>query len=659
MDFIAWHDRNGADHKTQTDKYAALGYRFVSLSIYNTTQNPLYAAVMLKRATIVAQHEFPGQTLAQFNQTKQAQAALGFGPVIISATGPADAPLFASVFEPASNLPFSDPAMTAADFAAKNASATPASILTWAAVYGDPGNERFAGIWHLNPAKTIWNADGIDETLAVSQQRFNAQTSSFARLRFMTSSRGQRFLSIYSDDQIGPWLAEGNLTSAGYQAAFNTQTANGFFPLLVQAAGEGAAARFSVIFTKQETILPRGPVVTSAASTAVPAIDSAMQSIMQASNVRGASLAITKGTRLVYAAGYTNAEAGYPQTKPLTYFRLASLSKTITALAIHVLIEKGSISLGKTIQSILNLKTPSGQAPADPNFNSITVQNLLEMNSGLPTDAYGSQPKAIAAFNAAHPNQPPVHLPATADQIASYMISLGGTVPPGTSNAYSNFGYFLLGQIIAKVTGTDYFTAISNLVLKPLHINTTDNTAAGIRLAHSLITAQLPNEARYHSPDLILQRSVMSDDQPLVGRDYGDEAFEALAPPGGISASAPAMARIIAFYSSQATPSEIPTLPYAKTEAILKASKNSFRGHGFDGVDQPGGGAYRAQKGGLLETSQSGLSFTVGGIGFVVCWNTKGVAGDWYPYFPEIVTAATAHDWGTTDLFPQFNMPSF
>ena len=158
---------------------------------------------MVKRPTVVAQHEFPGQTLAQFNQTKQAQAQLGFGPTIISATGPSNAPLFASVFEPASNLPFSDPAMLAADFVSRNTSATPNSILTWAAVYGDPGNERFAGIWHLNPAKTIWNADGIAETLAVSQQRFNAQTASFARLRFMTSSRGQRFLSIYSDDQIG------------------------------------------------------------------------------------------------------------------------------------------------------------------------------------------------------------------------------------------------------------------------------------------------------------------------------------------------------------------------------------------------------------------------------------------------------------------------
>jgi len=658
MDFIAWHDKNSADHKTKTDTNAALGYRFLSLSIYNTTQNPLYAAVMVKRPNIVAQHEFPGQTLAQFNQTKQAQAQLGFGPTIISATGPSNAPLFASVFEPASNLPFSDPAMTAADFASRNASAAPASILTWAAVYGDPGNERFAGIWHLNPSKTIWNADGINETLAVSQQRFNAQTSSFARLRFMTSSRGQRFLSIYSDDQIGPWLAEGNLTSAGYQTAFNTQTANGFFPLVVQAAGEGAAARFSVIFTKQETILPRGPVVTSSASTSVPAIDAAMQAIMQGSNVRGASLAITKGTRLVYAAGYTNAEAGYPQTKPLTYFRLASLSKTITALAIHVLIEQGSISLGKTVQSILNLKTPSGQAPADPNFNSITVQNLLEMNSGLPTDFSGNEPKAIAAINAAHPAQLPFHLPATPDQIASYMVSLGGSVPPNTSNAYSNFGYFMLGRIISHVTGQDYFTAVSNLVLHPLHINTTNHNAAGIRLSQSLVSAQLPNEARYHSPDLVLRPSVMSDDRPLVGREYGDEGLEAGAPAGGISASTAAMARIIAYYSSQASPSAIPKLSYATTEAILKASMSSFRGHGFDGVDQPGG-VYRAQKGGLLETSQSGLSFTVGGIGFVVCWNTKGVAGDWYPYFPEIVNAAKAHDWGTTDLFPQFNMPSF
>ena len=285
------------------------------------------------------------------------------------------------------------------------------------------------------------------------------------------------------------------------------------------------------------------------------------------------------------------------------------------------------------------------------------------MNSGYPTDAYGREPKAIAAFNAAHPNQPAVHLPATADQIASYMISLGGTVPPGTSNAYSNFGYFLLGQIIAKVTGTDYFTAVSNLVLKPLHVNTTDNTGRYNFTRRTLLHRRSsPTKLPVTTPT----SSSSAASCPTIAATRRQQEYGRRRPPrpshpreAFLSFRSRHKARIIAFYSSQATPSEIPTLPYAKTEAILLASKNSFRGHGFDGVDQPAGDAYRAQKAVLRNFPERLLLHRNGGIGFVVCWNTKGVAGDWYPYFPEIVNAATAHDWGTTDLFPQFNMPSF
>lgn len=666
MDFVAWHDRNGADHTAQTNKYFALGYRFLSLSIYDEVTNPLYAAVMVLRTTIYAQNTFQAQTPAQFQQTFDAQAKLGFGPIIIAATGTAQNPLFASVFEELGRIPLTRFGLSEAEFASLNAAQMPGSILSWAAIYGDANQQAYAAIWMPNPGNTPWNADGLAETQSVAQERFDAQTSAYNRLRFITTSQGQQYLTVYSDDQIGEWIAQDNLTSAGYQTAFNQQTAAGFFPLLVQAAGVGAAARFSVIFAKQETVNAK-EWMTPTGSPAIPAIDQAMQKLMTTYRCRAASLAVTKGSRLVLARGYTNIEpgSGFPVTQPLTYFRIASCSKTITALGIHVLIQRGTIYMTQPIQSILHLTLPDGKPPVDPYFNSITVQNLLEMDSGLPTDFAKLDPQIVAAFNAV-PGHAPYHLPATEPQIASYVVGLPGAVEPGTNNpakpgdvdAYSNFGYFMLGRIIATVMKTDYFDAVTQLVLKPLGINTSNSAAAGIRVARSLVADQQPNEARYQSLNLVLNPSVMSDSQPLVSQDYGDECLETGAAAGGLSASAPALARVVAFYSSQAASPAIPELPYAQTEAILQASSTSYRGHGFDSVTKVGT-AWQAQKGGSLETSQDCLSFTVGDIGLVVLWNAEGIGGDWYPFFPEVVTAAQSYDFGTTDLFPSFGMKSF
>jgi hypothetical protein len=93
---------------------------------------------------------------------------------------------------------------------------------------------------------------------------------------------------------------------------------------------------------------------------------------------------------------------------------------------------------------------------------------------------------------------------------------------------------------------------------------------------------------------------------------------------------------------------------------MFQAASQSFRGHGWDGMTALAGGGYMGQKGGLLGSSQNSIYYTSGKLSFVVCWNHNPVSsGNWYPNFPAVVTAANAHDWGSTDLFPQYGMPSF
>jgi CubicO group peptidase (beta-lactamase class C family) len=63
----------------------------------------------------------------------------------------------------------------------------------------------------------------------------------------------------------------------------------------------------------------------------VSEIDDAVKAVMEKGHVRGAALAIVKGTHLVYTKGYTLAGANYPDVRPVTYFRQASVSKMVSA----------------------------------------------------------------------------------------------------------------------------------------------------------------------------------------------------------------------------------------------------------------------------------------------------------------------------------------
>ncbi len=229
------------------------------------------------------------------------------------------------------------------------------------------------------------------------------------------------------------------------------------------------------------------------------------------------------------------------------------------------------------------------------------------------------------------------------------MVTKSLVADPGTTPAYSNFGYWLLGRVVAKKRGFDqFYDAIKSHIMEPVQVTR-------LRVSWSLASAQAPDEARYHSPDLVLQQSVMSPDRPWVPREYGDENLEKMEPSGGLSMAATDFARILAALNVGAGN---PLLSSAALGALLKAAATSFRGHGWDAM-LPQADGYLGQKGGILQTSQNSIYYRTGGLAFVVCWNQVGVQGDWYPWFPEVVSAASSVAWGKADLFPEYGMPSF
>jgi hypothetical protein len=241
------------------------------------------------------------------------------------------------------------------------------------------------------------------------------------------------------------------MTSDGYQAEFDTLTPKGYFPTCVQGGGSGASTRYAALFVKQETPIPQQFNATGA--TANADIDNVIRLAMKGSPVWNASLAIVHGKRLVYARGYSWGEPDWPVCQPTSRFRIASVSKTVTALAVYQLIGEGKLKLTDKVQDILQLKTPAGGAPKDSRFKDVTVRHLLEHTSGISANAFRNEVKILDAHKAAVPNGN-WHLPVTAEMCDSYVASLDmGAKDPGQAMAYNNCGYYLLGRIVAKKRG--------------------------------------------------------------------------------------------------------------------------------------------------------------------------------------------------------------
>lgn len=150
--------------------------------------------------------------------------------------------------------------------------------------------------------------------------------------------------------------------------------------------------------------------------------------------------------------GRANPDTGTPNG-PNTRFRIASVTKQFTGLAILVLREQGKLGVVDRVCAHL-----PGCPPA---WADITIEQLLTHTSGIHnyTDDFQSNEQAYAAMQTQHP---------TPDQLIQLFANRPLDFPPGTQWAYSNSGYVLLGHLIEQVSGTTYGDFLHDEILDPL-----------------------------------------------------------------------------------------------------------------------------------------------------------------------------------------------
>ncbi|WP_161964107.1 serine hydrolase domain-containing protein [Chitinophaga flava] len=208
----------------------------------------------------------------------------------------------------------------------------------------------------------------------------------------------------------------------------------------------------------------------SANAQEIQQVDRAVKAFMSKYKVPGMAVAITRNGKLVYARGYGVADksSGEKVTAD-SRFRIASVSKCITAVAILKLVEEGRLSLHRKVFGPgALLGTVYGSKPYSAWLQEITVQQLLEHTAGGWTN--DAQDPMFS-----HPEW-------TADTLISRTLDQRPLkYQPGKVYAYSNFGYCVLGRVIEKVTGKSYAQYVQDAVCAQMGI--TDMAIGGNTLS--------------------------------------------------------------------------------------------------------------------------------------------------------------------------------
>jgi CubicO group peptidase (beta-lactamase class C family) len=198
--------------------------------------------------------------------------------------------------------------------------------------------------------------------------------------------------------------------------------------------------------------------------------------------VPGLSVAFARGGRVAYAGAFGVADREAGTALATTHrFRLASVSKPITAVAVFTLVDAGRLSLDARVLGPAGLLgEPAGPIPEGSRLRDVTVRHLLTHTAGgWPNDATD-----------------PMFLPPRLGM--AEIVAAGLRMPlanaPGASYAYSNFGYCLLGRAIEKVAGKPYEAYVREAVLRPAG-------AAGMAIAGNTPAERRPDEVRYHGQD--------------------------------------------------------------------------------------------------------------------------------------------------------------
>jgi CubicO group peptidase (beta-lactamase class C family) len=354
-------------------------------------------------------------------------------------------------------------------------------------------------------------------------------------------------------------------------------------------------------------------------------------------SIEGASMAVAKDGKLIFAKGFGYADtASKTEAQPYSRFRIASISKLVTAVGIMKLQEEGKLALTDSVfgpRGILN--DPYFSEPKDKRVYSITVAELLSHEAGW-TQRYGDQmfmPLVVAEKMRVKP-------PVDTKTIVRFALDKRLQYTPGTGKAYSNLGYSILGLVIEKVSGMSYEDFCRTTIFEPLGIY-------DMQIAGNLPSEKAPFEVTYYEPqDVVLKPSIYGTGE-MVTPSYGGNDIRALGSAGAWIATAPDLMRLLLAIDGFATR---PDILSDQSIRFMTDNDNGFAPVGWKGTVLDGTwwrtGSFPGSAGMMKRQSD--------GISWVVLFNSSAWNGpEIYSYINNMMNRVISgiDTWPDYDLF--------
>jgi CubicO group peptidase (beta-lactamase class C family) len=316
-------------------------------------------------------------------------------------------------------------------------------------------------------------------------------------------------------------------------------------------------------------------------------------------------------------------------------------------VAVLKLVQDGQLDLGARITDILTFDPPAGQH-VDPRLNDVTVTHLLYHLGGWDTKELGYDPmfsdlrvsKALG-----------VPLPVSQTNIITFMSGVPLNYEPGTTYAYSNYGYMLLGRIIEAVSRQPYEAYVKQNVLEPLGI-------AHMQLGRSLPEDRLPGEVTYHSD--FTGPTVFDATRADVPRPDGGSNLENMDAHGGWVANVVDLARFAASFDQPGSSSVLTRDMIAQVfKAPPGTTEERYYGMGWQ-VLRFGFNQMNTWHTGSLDGTLTLMVRRSDGIDWIAFFNERDSkndpSGDSYWEIDDLlhVAADAVSSWPDHDLFGQF-----
>src|SRR5215208_1541711 len=191
------------------------------------------------------------------------------------------------------------------------------------------------------------------------------------------------------------------------------------------------------------------------------AADSLADAAIRTGNVAALSVAVVRGGDTIVMKGYGSAdlENDIPATAQ-TVYRIGSVTKQFTSVAIMQLVQQGKLSLDDEITKFVPNAPTHGRR--------ILIRHLLNHTSGIPsyTDV-GPEFGRVARLDLSH------------DSLLAVVRDDSLQFEPGSHFYYNNTGYYLLGMIVERVTGKKYGDYVRDALFVPNGLTSTVYCSTG------------------------------------------------------------------------------------------------------------------------------------------------------------------------------------